>query len=54
MAEEKSVVTDYCEKELGKRLRNVVQTQESGDTLHLEDILLLSFGNKINLGKNFG
>ena len=28
MAEEKSVVTDYCEKELGKRLRNIVQTRE--------------------------
>ena len=44
MAEEKSVVTDYCEKELGKRLRNIVQTQESGDTLHLEDILCESLG----------
>lgn len=34
--------------------RNIVQTQESGDTLHLEDILLLSFRDNINLGEDFG
>ncbi len=34
--------------------RNIVQTQDNGEVLHLEDILLLSFRDNINLGKDFG
>lgn len=34
--------------------RNIVQTQDNGEALHLEDILLLSFRDNINLGEDFG
>lgn len=34
--------------------RRITQTQDSGDSLHLEDILLLSFRDNINLGEDFG
>lgn len=37
-----------------KILRNIVQTQDNGETLRLEDILLLSFRDNINLGEDFG
>lgn len=37
-----------------KILRNIVQTQDSGVSLHLEDILLLSFRDNVNLGEDFG
>lgn len=37
-----------------KILRNIVQTQDNGEVLHLEDILLLSFRDNINLGEDFG
>ncbi len=37
-----------------KIVRNIVQTQDSGNFLHLEDILLLSFRDNINLGEDFG
>lgn len=34
--------------------RNIIQTQDSGDSLNLEDILLVSFRDNINLGEDFG
>lgn len=34
--------------------RSIVQTQDNGNVLHLEDILLLSFRDNINLGEDFG